>query len=107
MAPKLTALRCYNHGEREAAALCTRCRKPQCRECVTEHAGQVLCRGCLGHPSGISGQQRSIGPFVAQAVILGLSIASLLLVFVLLGKLLTSIPQDVHEGTVWQSDASP
>jgi hypothetical protein len=39
--------RCVRHSEREAAAICRACGRPFCRECVTEHAGRLLCAGCL------------------------------------------------------------
>jgi hypothetical protein len=39
--------RCFVHGAREAACLCTECRNPFCRECVSEHHGRFVCTRCL------------------------------------------------------------
>lgn len=105
--PSLQALRCQNHLEREAAALCSRCRTPRCRECVTEHEGQVLCRSCLARPETMPHKRAIVGPRLAQAALLSLSFVSLVLLFVLMGKLLLLIPRDFHEGTVWQSEPDP
>lgn len=39
--------RCVRHPDREAAARCPACGRFFCRECVTEHAGRLLCAACL------------------------------------------------------------
>jgi hypothetical protein len=39
--------RCFNHASREAAARCPNCKQDFCRECITEHAGKMLCVNCL------------------------------------------------------------
>lgn len=44
---ELARARCLFHAEREAAVRCPGCRRSFCRECVTEHDGRLLCRGCL------------------------------------------------------------
>jgi uncharacterized paraquat-inducible protein A len=38
---------CHVHPSRQAAARCPECRNSFCRECVTEHAGRVICSRCL------------------------------------------------------------
>lgn len=104
---QLVALRCQNHGEREAVALCTRCRKPHCRECVTEHDGQVLCHACLAKPAEESRPKLGVLSRMVETGLLALSFVSLVLLFGLLGKLLMLIPREFHEGTVWHSEAKP
>lgn len=43
----LTRQHCHVHPSRQAAARCPQCRRFFCRECVTEHAGRVICSRCL------------------------------------------------------------
>jgi hypothetical protein len=43
----LVAERCFSHPDREAAARCSTCRRYFCRECVSEHAGLIVCGACL------------------------------------------------------------
>ncbi len=47
--------RCRNHPAREAACRCPECRLDYCRECVTEHAGRLLCSGCIAKVSAKAG----------------------------------------------------
>ena len=39
--------RCLNHSLREAAVQCPSCKRFFCRECVTEHAGRMICVNCV------------------------------------------------------------
>ena len=39
--------RCSNHALREAAVQCPSCKRFFCRECVTEHAGRMICVNCV------------------------------------------------------------
>jgi len=96
----LSDKRCFNHASREAVALCPECRNYFCRECVTEHAGRVLCASCLaGSDSGLSDDRRKIGlvrPLAALA-----SLALLWMCFVVLGRALLELPDEFHEGAYW------
>lgn len=47
MSQAIAQSRCAAHPDREAAARCPGCSRFFCRECVTEHAGRVLCARCL------------------------------------------------------------
>jgi hypothetical protein len=97
----LTAHRCAHHAGREAAARCPSCHRFFCRECVTEHAGRVLCAACLAQRT-VTAQKRAWNlsiPLRAGGVIAGLLVC--VLVFQLLGRLLLRIPSDWHEGTAW------
>jgi len=44
----LARARCFNHAHREAAGRCVACEHTYCRECLTEHAGRLMCSRCLG-----------------------------------------------------------
>lgn len=92
----LSAKRCRNHGEREAAARCLSCARFYCRECVTEHEGRLLCAACIARSAapvaGRVGRLRLIGRVAA-------ALAGFLLVWALLvglGALLLRIPPPYH-----------
>ncbi|MGC4067474.1 MAG: hypothetical protein QM784_23065 [Polyangiaceae bacterium] len=103
----LTQLRCHNHAEREAAALCSKCRKPHCRECVTEHDGRVLCTGCLAQSAQTSKRRFRFAPILASTLAFSVSLIALGAIFGLLGKTLLNFPSVLHEGTIWQGAPMP
>ena len=37
-------MKCYNHHDRDAFAVCTSCGKGLCLECIKEVKGKVLCK---------------------------------------------------------------
>ena len=97
----LAAQRCHNHPQREAAALCTSCRRSFCRECVGDHHGRMLCAGCLARelgaapsPARAAGRTRArLGRVAAAAA--GLLVAWI--VFAALGRILHALPAETHE----------
>ena len=93
--------RCFNHAGREAAARCPECGRLFCRECVSEHAGRVICATCLRDIAASTPAKRRAGiPPRILAVFLGILI--LWSSFFLLGKSLLSIPSAFHDITVWK-----
>ncbi len=95
----LAAQRCNHHAQREAAARCPACARYFCRECVTEHAGRVLCAACLHallHLSDGPRQGWRWGVRGASAVV---SFAMLWLLFYWLAQALLSLPDTFHAGT--------
>ncbi len=99
--------RCANHEAREAAARCPRCRNCFCRECVTEHEGQLVCAACLAALARAESPVRSrllAGFGLAARLALGLLLAWLF--FHLFGRVLLAVPASVHEGTVWEKAAT-
>jgi hypothetical protein len=103
----LAALRCNNHADREAAALCASCGRPQCRECVTEHAGRLLCGQCLARQAVSRVRDGSWRTHVAATIMLAVAVLSAVSFFFLVGKLLTKVPPAVHEGTIWRQEGGP
>lgn len=93
--------RCHVHETREAVARCPECRKPYCRECVTEHEGRVVCAACLRELLGVRPvSRRKILKFAEAGLpIMGLLLAWL--VFYGIGRTLMLIPASVHNGTAW------
>lgn len=97
--------RCWNHPQREAAARCPGCRRFFCRECVSEHAGRMLCASCLRNP--VPDNQRAgriawapIGRALAAA-------GGLLVVWVSLqayGQYLAALPDASHQRVLWRED---
>lgn len=102
---ELIRQRCFTHAGREAVARCPQCRRYFCRECVTEHAGRLICASCLKELAA-SGP-RAAGRLRAAARALGWAaqcLAGLLIVwtfFYLLGLALQLMPTPFHEGHVW------
>ena len=37
-------MKCYNHHDRDAFAICTSCGKGLCLECINEKKGKVVCK---------------------------------------------------------------
>ena len=99
--PRLSAERCFLHPGREAAARCPDCGRFFCRECVTEHHGRVLCRACLAvQAPPMTSRARLYGGLNALFQFL-LGTFFLWLLFYYLGRILMSVPDSFHEGTIW------
>ena len=100
--PSLSQHRCLNHAAREAVARCPECRRFFCRECVTEHEGRALCSACLVRLTQVAVKRAwGLGWLVAPLTTMtGILVAWLF--FYSVGNVLLSIPDDWHEGTVWQ-----
>lgn len=104
----LSKLRCARHAEREAAACCAACGVAFCRECVSEHAGRLLCAACLGKTieAERAHNKRGAGGFPAalrRVLVICASLAWLWLCFYLTALWINKIPRSVHEGTVWST----
>jgi hypothetical protein len=90
--------RCSNHALREAAVQCPSCKRFFCRECVTEHAGRMICVSCVNaltrdtHDKGRAARARW-----AITALAGILIAWL--VFYYLGLTLARIPSEFHAQT--------
>lgn len=92
----LSQQRCFHHPEREAVARCPGCRRYFCRECVTDHAGRVLCAGCLpARPPGRP-KRATRGGLVWAVAVGGLGVLAAWLFFFLLGQLLLLLPSVFH-----------
>jgi hypothetical protein len=101
--PSLLHQRCFHHSQREAAARCPECGRYYCRECVTEHDDRLICAACLKKLGKTPLTQR--GAFVAVVRMFQwcVGVSTAWLVFYLIGRLLVSIPDSFHEGTLWKS----
>ncbi len=99
----LASQRCAQHAEREAVARCPECRRFFCRECITEHAGRVLCAHCLQKLGRRPLLKRPgfVGAGRVLQVALGVFLAWLF--FYLVGEALLGLPTAFHEGTLWQA----
>jgi len=87
----LVEQRCVNHPSREAVVRCPGCRRFFCRECVTEHAGRLICASCAAAP--LSQPRARSSTF---AWLLGAAAGFVLawLAFYYLGLALARIPSD-------------
>ncbi len=101
---RLSEQRCFNHDFREAAARCPECGRFFCRECITEHAGRVLCSACLdGLPDASKSKASPLGRLLP--LVHGVSgIVLMWFFFYLVGWMLLSIPSSFHEGSIWRKD---
>ncbi len=98
---ELAHSRCLNHPERASMARCPRCRHFFCRECITEHADQVICAACLR--SGIDNAQprRRINlKLLSTALAAFAGFVFLWFLFYMLGHLLLTMPDVFHEGNM-------
>ncbi len=95
--------RCHNHEAREAVSRCPTCRRYYCRECVTEHAGRVICAGCLKLHAAADARRRKPLRTLLSAV---LPLAGFLIAwgwFYLMGRGLTAIPVELHDAAGWEA----
>jgi hypothetical protein len=95
--------RCHNHNDREAAALCSDCKKAFCRECVTEHDDRMFCASCLDNFLKPRASRRF---HLSDILTIGQSVLGIFitwLVFYYLAQMLLSLSSSFHEGTIWQS----
>ncbi len=93
---------CLNHPRREAAARCTSCGQPFCRECVTELDGRMVCSAC--HRAKVETREKPKRDWFMITVPLQavLGVALLWGTAWFFGKLLLSTPSEFHEGVMWQ-----
>jgi hypothetical protein len=93
---------CLNHPRREAAAQCTSCKQPFCRECVTELDGRMVCGAC--HRAKVEAKAKSKRDWFLVTASLQALLGLVLLwgTAWFFGKLLLSTPSAFHEGAMWQ-----
>src|SRR5687768_13032851 len=100
----LSQQHCLHHFTREAAARCPECKQFFCRECIAEHDDRVICAGCLRKLHQPVQERKYSFAFVGSLIFCFIGIFTAWLFFYWVGEILISIPAEVHEGTVWQSD---
>jgi hypothetical protein len=96
----ITATRCFNHAQREAAARCTVCGTFLCRECITEHNGRMICARCLLPGDTARDKRRFLSGIMRMLQLLG-GVLVLWFVFFLMGQALLKLPTSFHEGSLW------
>ena len=98
---------CLNHPGREAAARCPTCKRPFCRECITEHDYRMICATCLTElrevtRKGKRGVHLPFAPLIQ--IVVGLCV--LWTVYYQIGEILVNIPVELHEGKLWEEPDS-
>jgi hypothetical protein len=96
--------RCVNHWQREAAARCPNCGRFFCRECVTEHEDRLLCASCLRMQTTHESARSTSLHFLFRTLQITLSILLLWSFFYYMGKTLLMMPDEFHEGSIWQKE---
>ena len=96
-ASRLIDQRCWHHPAREAVVRCPQCGRFYCRECVTEHAGRMMCAACVASlAGGASGAARFRHAIWVASSLGGLLLAWL--IFYYLGVALARVPSDFFGG---------
>ena len=93
--------RCFNHAIREAVARCPECRRPFCRECVTEHDDRVLCAACLKALQAHQTKKRRTLSGLLRLTQFAVGLVVAWFFFSLAGEALLRLPDSFHEGSVW------
>ena len=102
MMQPISAQRCFNHAQREAAARCPECGRYFCRECIVEHEERVLCAACLAKAARIPLTRRRSFVGLTRLFQCLVGVCTLWFVFYLLGESLLALPSSFHEGTLWR-----
>ena len=103
MGEALSATVCTVHGERPAAARCPSCHRFFCTECITEHEGRLTCASCLDAESGpVVGKKSGVGLFLAPVIQILIALIVSWLIFLSVAQFLGDIPDEFHDGTVWE-----
>lgn len=105
MASVLGDTSCAIHSDRQASARCPECRQFYCGECITEHEGRLKCAACLAKeaetaPSRSRG--RGIVSFLATLLQAVVAVAVCWLLFYLFAQTMGDMPDDFHDGTIWE-----
>ncbi|OGH60014.1 MAG: hypothetical protein A3G34_12080 [Candidatus Lindowbacteria bacterium RIFCSPLOWO2_12_FULL_62_27] len=95
---ELAASSCRLHPDRPAAALCPGCRRYYCRECVTEHDDQLLCRSCMDAVRSPADRRAGLWEWPARLAMLGAGLFGVYTLFYFAGQILSWIPPDYHAG---------
>jgi len=98
----LALKRCANHWQREAAARCPDCKRFFCRECVTEHQDRLLCASCLRKTARTEEKRFAASLYVLRFAQIFVGILLLWIFFYYIGQALLLMPEEFHEGTLWQ-----
>ena len=95
---------CVIHHDRAASARCPACRQFFCSECVTEHSGKFICSSCLTAASVSHRSVKKKSSVFHPALFLQLVMAAALCwtVFYLVAKFLGGVPDEFHDGTIWE-----
>lgn len=94
---------CATHAERLSAARCPLCEQFYCSECITEHEGKLICAGCLAAGEKVGAETREVRTFPLAAVAqFGFALLFLWLLFYFFAQTLGDIPDDFHDGTIWE-----
>lgn len=105
MASVISDTSCAIHEDRMAGARCPECRQFYCSECITEHEGRLTCAACLAasEPESIRAKRGIVlMPLVSVAFQLAIAVAVCWLLFFLFGETLGDLPNDFHDGTIWE-----
>lgn len=104
MTEALHRARCVLHPGREAAGICTRCRRYFCRECVTEHEGRLRCARCLAAEAAPAAREGGSWRASAKAAVrLAIGVLAVWTFFLAVSELLMALPrvgEDTEETAV-------
>ncbi len=98
---------CLIHPERPATARCPGCGTFYCGECITEHDGKLTCAKCLAaeKPSADK-KKRGFSLPLMPVVHLAVAIVVCWIFYYSMARILGSIPDDFHDGTIWTDETA-
>lgn len=95
--------RCLNHSAREAVARCPVCKQYFCRECITEHEDRVICASCLRKLTFKPETKKRNLAGLKRLMAAGCGFMLVWMMFYFAGRLLASIPEQFHDGSLWKT----
>ena len=104
MASVLGDTPCAIHPDRQSVARCPSCEQFFCSECITEHEGELTCANCLKSSveEVIAAPKEKRLLHLMPFLQLGVALVLGWLLFYLVAGTLADIPDEFHDGTIWE-----
>ena len=104
MASVLGDTTCAIHPDRQSVARCPSCQQFFCGECITEYKGELTCANCLKSSVEEVIVAQKVKRLVHLMPFLQIGVALFLgwLLFYLVAGTLADIPDEFHDGTIWE-----
>ena len=98
--------RCFHHPQREAAAKCPSCQRHYCRECVSFVSGRMICSACWNAEQAQEKPSSKRWGQLGEVAVVSLSFLLVWAAIAGFGRLMASLPDPLHDATVWEELAT-